>query len=291
VQVSGANNGLHFSISDKPSAAQPGVYYKEDPRSVGWLVGSFLRLQYMDPFLPIQFRVDRTEHDVLVHAETLSRAAATVFMFQHPKEGKCKRIHTHGYLFETNVIRETFRDRLKKAFSLDKEVYETSNYCGKNDRRPLDISGAWCYGSKFATIAPFYLKNISPVQVEQLNEYARTMRKTYSDKSSPALGPIVYVKETPKTKPTQYQNAKNIYEHLFDTYIHKSGELDNKPKDFDEIPNLSQVVFNATFQYLRTNKIFCGRYKMIEYAEAVMLMTGTEDYRNSCYKGFEKRFI
>lgn len=124
--------------------------------------------------------------------------------------------------------------------------------------------------------------------MELLNEYARKRKGELYPDQSPMI--IEVLQKPNKNKPTQYQNAKNIYEYLFDTYIHKSGDLDGKPEDFDEIPNLPKLVFSETTKYLRNNKVFCGRFKLIEYAEAVMLMTGSEFYEESCFKGFEKRF-
>jgi len=240
----------------------------------------------MDPHLPIQFRVDRNAEQVLLVMPAITTYAETVFMFQHPEhplpDGTMRAIHTHAYMFETNCIRETVRDRIKTLFSLKGETFETSNTCGKKFKnRPMDLSGAWCYGSKFATIAPFFLKNISPEQVEQLNEYARKLGKTLSDKSPTTQ--IIYVKDAKTLKPTQHQNATRIFIILQSKYT-------NEEITFNDIPDLHTKAFNEVFEYLRQNKIFCGRYKLLEYVEAVLLMTGEASYKSNVYSAFLKRF-
>lgn len=125
----------------------------------------------------IQFRVDRVYADISGTMDTWDELSKchTAFAFEHPPTAK-KTTHTHGYLFGTISAFKTFQGNVKKAFSLKANDYETSKTCGEGaNKRPLDISGAWTYGSKFATIAPKYIKNISDTQVEELNDYARKL--------------------------------------------------------------------------------------------------------------------
>ena len=108
------------------------------------------------------------------------------FVFPHYMDAE--NIHIHAYYFKYITKRKSYAEQLTKKLDISGAQYETSSQCGKKpNTRPLDVSGAWAYGSKFGTIAPVYLKNISPALVEELNEYARTFfdKKAAPNATSP----------------------------------------------------------------------------------------------------------
>lgn len=119
----------------------------------------------------IQFRVDREHIDVSGTYDRFFKEASVAFVFEHPATPK-KCNHLHGYYFGYASKFKSFGAQVKKVFSLKANDYETSQTAGK-DKRTIDISGSWAYGSRFGTLRPVYTKNISPAMVEDLQRYSQ----------------------------------------------------------------------------------------------------------------------
>lgn len=181
-----------------------------------------------------QFRIDRSFSDVsgVISSWKEFNKAHQAFMFEHP-ETKDKVRHMHGYLLGTVSAFKTFQGNVKKTFSVKDFDYETSNKCGK-ERKDIDLSGAWTYGSKFGTIAPSFLKNISPVQVEELNEYAR------------------------KQKREQHTNdGKSVKENLYKNHYEIAEKIHNSVS-IPEGSSMRAVItlyYETTVKYLHKNRI------------------------------------
>jgi len=163
-------------------------------------------------------------------------------MFEHPAtQGKVQ--HLHGYLLGTVSAFKTFQGNVKKTFSLENNDYETSNKCGK-ERKDLDLSGAWCYGSKWGTIAPSFIKNISPEQVEELNKYARSQKRE------------VHTSDGKSVKENLYKNHYDIAEKI-------SIECINKIPEGSSMRAVVLIYYETTVKYLHKNRI-CFDEKNIE---------------------------
>lgn len=124
----------------------------------------------------VQFRVDRHVNDVSGTFSRIFKPCDQAFLFEHPPTPQ-KATHIHGYLFNVSIQVPSFRKNVKEAFSMKPNDYEVSDKCGES-KQPLDMSGAYAYGSKFDTIAPSFIKNISPDLLEDLRMYARELGKT-----------------------------------------------------------------------------------------------------------------
>lgn len=120
-----------------------------------------------------QFRADRVFSDVSNVLVRFAEKAESGFLFEHPETPK-KCAHIHGYMFNMSIEIKTFRGKVKKTFSLTKADYETSDKCGEK-KQPIDISGAYAYGSRFAQLRPLWVKNFSPAQLEALQIYSREL--------------------------------------------------------------------------------------------------------------------
>lgn len=115
---------------------------------------------------------------VYTHISSLSDKMA---VFIHEPEKGCSRRHFHMYAFGFTQSEATLRKFLKKQ----SHIYDTSGNpewvlkltCGRGKNiRPIDLSGAWIYGTTKDKIPDAFnlRKNISPVQVEQLKDLAKS---------------------------------------------------------------------------------------------------------------------
>jgi hypothetical protein len=99
-------------------------------------------------------------------------------VFEHDPDSGCKRRHFHMYAFGVKVGEDTLRKYLKKQPLYDVSgvpEWALSQTCGKRgNTRPVDLSGAWLYGSKGKVPDAFNLrKNISPATVVELEALSK----------------------------------------------------------------------------------------------------------------------
>jgi len=168
-----------------------------------------------------QYRVDRVWDDIHSTYDEWKELdkCTTAFLFEHPPTKKGKAQHCHGYLFDTPSKYKTFQGNVKKAFSLIDADYETSQTCGKGDKKKsIDLSGAWMYASKGATLRAKSLKNISPQQVEELDKYARDNWVQHTEKTP---------ETKTKTKTDYWTFLQDVREKAEKQMLYKY-ELDNQ---------------------------------------------------------------
>lgn len=125
-----------------------------------------------------QFRASRDWCDVSGVYAYFTTVCEKIAVFEHTADSGCSRNHFHIYCFGTKVGEDTVRKRLKKAPLYDVSgiaQYEMSQTCGKGkNKRPVDLSGAWIYGSKGTIPDKFNLrKNISPATVVELEALSK----------------------------------------------------------------------------------------------------------------------
>lgn len=126
-----------------------------------------------------QLRISRGYNDIsdtYFHFANLSKAA---FAFRHNPDDGCSREHCHVYMFGYSQSENTARKYLKKTSYYDASGnpdWALSLTCGKgNNARPVDVSGAWLYGTTehLYPDAFSWRKGISPVRVEELKVLAK----------------------------------------------------------------------------------------------------------------------
>lgn len=229
----------------------------------------------------IQFRIHREWCDVSGVMVSMFEKCEKGFVFQHPEDEEVARTHVHGYLFSPTISRKTLSEQIAKKLNLKGNTdFSTSDKCGKKDPRPIDISGAWTYGSKFATIAPSFLKNISPAEVEELQACASNWTYTkLASKSAPTS--LVVLKEIKvKTKPTLYQHvqacATSITEARPDIYKADIGDM-------------RRQVFELSFSYIQSHELFMGKYKQLDFMDMVLTKLNCTEYKNMLFHDFVKR--
>lgn len=230
----------------------------------------------------IQFRVHRPYCDVSNVLVSLFDKCEKGFVFQHDADEEVNRTHTHGYMFAPTVSRKTLSEQIAKKLNIKGNTdFFTSDKCSRKDPRPIDISGAWIYGSKFGTVAPSFLKNISPDIVDELQAVANkwTFNKLAS-KSAPTTELIVLKQIKTTTKPTQYQHVTNVVKIILDT----------RPDLF----SMSQTeqrrqVFEITYEYFRSNELFFGKYKQLDFLDMVLMKLGCSEYKNLLFGDFMRR--
>jgi len=119
-----------------------------------------------------QIRLHReqfTARDVL---EDYINQSEIAFMFQHDADDEVSRTHCHTYLFNLKRQRSTIDGYLRKRFTAGNSDFAVSQTCGKK-KRPIDVIGAWCYGTTSKLIDPVLTKGMSDSEVEYLRGEAR----------------------------------------------------------------------------------------------------------------------
>lgn len=228
----------------------------------------------------IQFRIHRGWEDVSGVVVSLLDKCEQGFAFEHPADTKVNRTHVHGYMFKPSLERKTVsQDWIKKKLSLKgNEDFYTS--CKKGHfEESLDMSGAYCYGSKWDTIAVSCLKNISPVLLEELKQYARSMRpREYNIVTS--FTPQTPVDKNTSTKLTQYQHVNACVLSLMDQHpqVVRMTLDDSK-----------ELIFNHVFAYFRAQKLYMGKYKQLDFFDMVLTTLDNREYKDSLFADFCKR--
>lgn len=234
--------------------------------------------------LPLQFRIHRDFSDVSGVVVSLFDKCEKGFVFQHPADEEVNRTHIHGYMFEPTIIRKTLSEQIAKKLNLKGNAeFFTSDKCGRKNPKPVDISGAYCYGGKWDTIAPVFMKNISPDELEELKRYSQSMASIKNIATSTHTTEVVVIKEIKvKAKPTQYQHMTNVVNRIIDQYpdLYKFSPLE-----------LRTNVFEVTYNYFRENEMFMGRYKQLDFLDMVMLKLNCQEYKNMLFTEFTRRTI
>lgn len=231
----------------------------------------------------VQLRIHREYSDVSGFVVSLLEKCAQGFVFQHPEDEEVARTHTHGYMFEPTISRKTVSEQIAKKLNLKGNTdFFTSDKCSKRDPRPIDMSGAYMYGSKFDTIAPSYLKNISPDLLEELRRYARSKGTFHNiaSKSAPTTELVVLKEIKVKQKPTLYQHVTECVKMITDTRpdIYKT-----------DIGSMRRQIFELSFSYIQSNQLFMGKYKQLDFLDMVLTKINCEEYKNLLYHDFLKR--
>lgn len=232
----------------------------------------------------VQFRIHRPYTDVSGLVVSLLEECNMGFVFEHPADEEVNRTHIHGYMFGAKLKTKTIsQDWIKKKLGLKGNTdFGVSDKCSRNDPRPIDMSGAYCYGSKWDTIAASYLKNISPDLLDELRSYARSKRGfiAFASKSAPTTETIILKEIKVKTKPTLYQHANACSLQI----------LEARPDIIKaDIGSMRKCVFEMTFNYIRTNELFMGKYKQLDFMDNVLTRLNCDEYKNLLYHDFLKR--
>jgi len=230
----------------------------------------------------IQFRIHLDYKDVSGFVVSMLEKCEKGFVFQHPEDEKVNRTHIHGFMLSPSITRKTCSEQIAKKLNLKGNAdFFTSNKCG-DPPRALDLSGAYCYGSKWNTIAPSFIKNISPALLDELRNYSQIMGTTNNiHRSITSVVNTVYLKEIKvKTKPTQYQHVMTLVNRIND--IHP--ELFTLP-----FVEQRQIIFESTYNYFRDNELFMGKYKQLDFLDMVLLKLNCNDYKKTLYADFTKR--
>lgn len=199
------------------------------------------------------------------------------FVFQHDPDTSEQRVHCHAYYFHNQIKRKSFAEGLTKALQLNGD-YATSSSCSPKDPRPLDLSGAWCYGSKWGRYAPSFMKNISPDIVEQLKAYAvaHKPKEQHTKRQAPTQNHhknnedtslfSIWLKQALADKTLEpHQNNQRHWEH----YINKYYISQNKPyprvadcrryaasiRDILKIQRFNHDIFHVVMDYVDENSL------------------------------------
>lgn len=207
--------------------------------------------------------------------------AQTSFIFEHPADEEVNRLHIHAFLFDFPIKRKTLSGYISKTFNLKGNTdFFTSENCSRTDPRPIDLSGSYCYGSKWDSIAPLFAKFNSPDTMDKLRIYARSKGTpiNIASKSNPTT--IILKEIKVKSKPTQYQHLQNVLQRCM------TEELDIMRQP---IEIMRRRIFEVTFNYFKENEMFMGKFKQLDFLDMVMLKLDCADYKKNLWDEFQKR--
>lgn len=206
----------------------------------------------------VQVRLTRDWCDVSGVYSYISAISSQMAVFHHQPEQGCNRRHYHMYAFGVKQSEATLRNFLKKQ-----PLYDLSGIpewslklsCGRGkNTRPIDLSGAWIYGSKGTIPDAFNLrKNISPVQVEALEVLSKAFW---------AGGEVVLNGVTIK-KPSDKKKSEDKYD-LVDQIV-KDFEASHKcDRNCDESQHLHKI-YEIAIRLLRARRIRWHSYDLDRY--------------------------
>lgn len=230
----------------------------------------------------LQFRIHRSYDDVSGVVLKLFEKCNSGFVFQHEADEEVNRQHIHGYMFEPRISRKTLSEQIGDKLNLKGNTdFFTSDKCSRKDPRPIDVSGAWIYGSKFGTVAVIFIKNISPDQVDRLRVAASnwTFSKLAS-KSAPTTEVVVLKEIKVKQKPTQYQHVVEVLKTINDLH----PDLNSRPS-----AEQRRCIFEVVYRYFQNNEMFMGKYKQLDFLDMVLMKWNCQDYKKTLFDDFWKR--
>jgi len=223
----------------------------------------------------LQFRVDRRYHDVSGVMDRLFKPADSGFVFEHPPTPK-KDWHIHGYMFNPTIVVKTLRGKVKTLLSTRNNDYETSNTCGE-DHRPIDMSGAFAYGSKFDTIAVSWTKNISPDLLEQLRSYARTLGETIGTASNPPPAVKQVDKSAKKSESviTHYQLCLDVLDEAYKTpFVYENklveSEFGSQTMAMQMVCVNPAAVYNILLKHLKKHRIMTEVNQLTRFMTTIL---------------------
>lgn len=200
-----------------------------------------------------QIRIKRRWCDISGVIKGLSSKSDKCFAFEHYAE-QASKAHVHCYVFNIKLKYDAISDRVKKLGLKGNQDFSVAGACGK-DRRPLDVSGAWTYGTKPEALRPVWVENISPAVIEELSEGAR---RFYAKRDNTT--PAVSVKAEKVKQKSKYAHVKEIAANCLSPEFLRL--------DCDQ---RVAVVLKETWSYLRQNQIFSDKWGIVKWCEAVLL--------------------
>lgn len=205
----------------------------------------------------IQFRVSRDWSDISGVYTHISSLAEKMAVFQHTPDQGCSKLHYHMYAFGVKIGEDTLRKFLKKQSLYDSSGnpdWALSQTCGKRGKtRPVDLSGAWIYGSKGKISDAFNLrKNISPATVVELE----ALSKAFWAGGEVVLNGIAVKKPREKKTDDKYTICEEIL-NKFKTN-HKCDRL------CDESQHLHKF-YEIAIELLRARRIRWHSYDLDRY--------------------------
>lgn len=81
------------------------------------------------------------------------------FGFEHEADDEVSRTHVHHYFFGLKRTRQTIDAYCRRYYSTNSE-FSVSQTCGKK-KRPLDVRGAWIYGTTEKLLEPKWTRGLS----------------------------------------------------------------------------------------------------------------------------------
>lgn len=206
----------------------------------------------------IQVRLTRDWCDVSGVYTHISSLCSQMAVFRHEPEQGCNRQHYHMYAFDFKQSEATLRNFLKKQPLYDlsgNPEWTLKLSCGRGkNTRPIDLSGAWIYGSKGHIPDAFNLrKNISPVQVEALN----VLSKAFWAGGEVRLNGVTIKKPSDKKKTDdKYTIVEEILNEFKNT--HKCD------RNCDESQHL-HLIYEIAIRLLRARRIRWHSYDLDRY--------------------------
>lgn len=208
----------------------------------------------------LQFRVDRHSNDVSGSYMDFFSKAAMGFVFEHPSTPK-KVTHIHGYVFDREEIKfKSFGASVKKTFSLKANDYETSQTCGK-DKKQIDLSGSWAYGSRFGTLRPVWTKNISPAMVEDLQRYSQIIGAEIQAARDSRLPKIIELNDQKPDSKVFYDICEAVLQEAKKTpgiYENKLVEVSHFGNEMMELQSVivsPKAVYQILLKHLKKHRI------------------------------------
>lgn len=114
-----------------------------------------------------QVRIHREYDEIKDMLEDYVAQSAIAFGFQHEADEEVSRTHCHTYYFGLKKAKNTVDKYFRSRFTGGNADFSVSQTCGKK-KRPLDVVGAWNYGTTEKLLEPTYTHGLSEEEIKYL---------------------------------------------------------------------------------------------------------------------------
>lgn len=270
LRAEASNRSIGEPFIEVSSVGEATIYASPSIHSIGPFFISSLFIK-----MNLQFRVDRTNSDVSGCYNDFFSKANYGFVFEHPATDK-KVTHIHGYVLDREEIKfKSFGAAVKKTFSLKPNDYETAQTCGK-DKRSIDLSGSWAYGSRFGTLRPVWAKNISPAMVEDLQRYSQELGIKIQAARDSRLPKVIELNDQKPDSKIFYDICEAVLQEakqtpgIYENRLIEANHFGTEVMDLQPVIVKPKAVYQILLKHLKRHRVMTEMNQLTRFMTTIL---------------------
>jgi len=189
----------------------------------------------------------------------LSDACEVLVVYEHQADDSVNRTHIHAYVENPTVSTDTMKNWVKKTLAVTAFPKTDWSFVGATDR------GFITYISK-GKLTPCFVKGIAEAEIQ-------TLRDAWVEQPV-KKGKIQYVLKAENPQERKMRQAEMIAE--IRRRIHTDAPVDQLGYH-----NTENVLFIIKDVVVRQNQTVCGRYKIRDYYDTIMMLENSHVHNTS----------